>query len=288
MNQPALYHKSHRALKADIGEIIEKYSKKLQWRKDGKDSLLDVGSGPGDVFMEYILPIMPKGFSRAVCSDISEDMTDFAKAYYSNCDERCEFRVLDITTKRSMSKDLLGQFDHVISALCLHWVQDLNLALQNISNLLCAEGGDCLLIFMSTHNIFDAYHYTSRFSRWSEYMKDSNRCISPLQYSNDPKADFRQLMEENGFCDISIDIKSRIFDYGNMENLKENVKSVCGTLEHIPISCHSEFLNDFVSVMVEYAKTASSNNSNSKYVMKYDLIIAYGRKPSAENNKKIQ
>ncbi|XP_005179544.1 juvenile hormone acid O-methyltransferase-like [Musca domestica] len=282
MNQPALYHKSHRALKADIGEIIAKSFEKFQWRVDGKDALLDIGSGPGDVLMEHILPLMPSEFSRVVCSDLSEDMVDFARSYYGHEDERCEFEVLDIAMKVGLPGNLLGRFDHITSALCLHWVQDYKTALKNIYNFIRPEGGDCLLIFMSTHNIFDAYNYTSQFSRWSEYMKDSNRCISPLHYSNDPKGDFSQLMAESGFCDIAIDIKSRIFDYGNMENLKENVKSVCGTLDHIPISCHSEFLNDFVAVMVEYAANAKRSEAQTKYIMKYDLIVAYGRKPPTE------
>lgn len=124
MNQPALYHKSHRALKADIGEIIAKCFEKFQWRVDGKDSLLDIGSGPGDVLMEHILPLMPNEFSRVVCSDLSKDMVDFARSYYGNEDQRCEFEVLDIAMKMGLPSNLLGQFDHITSALCLHWVQD--------------------------------------------------------------------------------------------------------------------------------------------------------------------
>lgn len=73
-----------------------------------------------------------------------------------------------------------------------------------------------------------------------------------------------------------------IFCFVSFYFFTENVKSVCGTLDHIPISCHSEFLNDFVAVMVEYAANAKRCEDQTKYIMKYDLIVAYGRKPQTE------
>lgn len=238
MNLPALYHKSHKANKQDVGEIIRHYVSNRLWRFRNGATLLDVGSGPGDVLVNYIYPLMPSNFGKIICSDISKDMVEYAKGLYGNI-EKLEFKVLDIAAE--LPVELIGQMDHVSSMLCLHWVQDhrfgfekifrkvynkynnsiyCRYALQNIYKLLRNSGGDCLLVFMSSHNIFHAYRYISRETKWSEYVKDVQRFISPLHDSANAKAEFRQMMKEVGFVDVSVELKKRTFSYGSVANFK--------------------------------------------------------------------
>ncbi|XP_075150988.1 juvenile hormone acid O-methyltransferase-like [Haematobia irritans] len=288
MNQPALYHKSHSKIKSTVGDIFREYSSKIQWRKDGCDTVLDIGSGPGDVLADYILPLIPTRHGKIVCSDKSKEMIDYAQQYMKNLD-RIEFEILDIATKKPLSPELREQMDHVISILCLHWIQDLRTATRNIFQLLRPEGGDCLLIFMADHAIFDAYNYISHFNKWSEYVKDVHRFISSLHFSVDPKAEFTEIMIEAGFSNITVELKKKIFNYGDLDNLKENVKSVCGLLNAIPVSLHSEFLDDFVTIMCEFGtRNGYLSHSNSKYNLQYNLIVAYGQKLPMNRIKAVE
>ncbi|XP_059221411.1 juvenile hormone acid O-methyltransferase-like [Stomoxys calcitrans] len=60
--------------------IRKEYSVKILSRKNGCDSLIDLGSGSGDVLMDFVYPIMPKNFQRLVCSDIIHKMVNYAKS----------------------------------------------------------------------------------------------------------------------------------------------------------------------------------------------------------------
>lgn len=123
MIKPTLYHKAHRAIKQDVGKLLKQFSSKLQWRSDGRDTLLDVASGPGDVSMDYVYPTFAEKCERIVFSDISKDMLNFFKSNH-RISPKCEFQVLDIASKKGVPSELEGQFDHLTSMLLLHWVKD--------------------------------------------------------------------------------------------------------------------------------------------------------------------
>ncbi|XP_059221676.1 juvenile hormone acid O-methyltransferase-like [Stomoxys calcitrans] len=287
MNLPALYHKSHLDLKKDVGQIIREYSSKWRWRLDGADTLIDVGSGPGDVLIDHIYPLMPTNFTKIIGSDISADMVDYAQKFYHFV-EKCEFLTLDIGSPKPLPEGLQGQFDHVTSMLCLHWVQNHRLALNNIFKLLRPSGGDCFIIFMSSHTIFDAYLHINKDPKWSPYITtDVLRFVSPLHDCDQTKAVFTQMMEDAGFCNVEVDVRPRTINFGTVEYFKENVKSVCGLIDYIPKSKQDEFMDDFVAIMSEYAaKGGDFNDSQSKSSMKYDLLVAYGRKPDTRGESR--
>lgn len=123
MADPQLYYEAHELQRKDAEDIIDEYFPRIQWRTDGLDTLIDVGSGPGDVLMDLIYPRMPSNFQRIVCSDIKQSMVEFATSKYQHL-EKIDFKVLDIETHSDLSSDLKGQFDHVTSFYCLIVVQD--------------------------------------------------------------------------------------------------------------------------------------------------------------------
>lgn len=92
--------------------------------------------------------------------------------------------------------------------------------MQNIFNLLRAEGGDCLLVFLAANPIFDVYKLLSKSNKWSVYMKDVNHYISPLHYSNDPKQEFSAMLKEVGFSDICVELQNKVYVYEGLEILK--------------------------------------------------------------------
>lgn len=123
MNQACLYQRANEVQRYDAEEILQEYAEKFEWRHDGLDCLLDVGTGSGDVLMDFIYPIMPKQFQSVVGSDVSRKMMQFAEKCYSR-EKQCSFRVLDIATKDKLPEDMVGRFDHVTSFYCLHWIQN--------------------------------------------------------------------------------------------------------------------------------------------------------------------
>ncbi|XP_037817110.1 juvenile hormone acid O-methyltransferase [Lucilia sericata] len=279
MNQACLYHRANQVQRHDAEQIIKEYANILQWRLDGTDALLDVGSGSGDVLMDFIYNIMPPKFERIVGSDISPKMVNYAKnCYYTH--EKCDFRVLDIGTKNDIPNDMKEQFDHVTSFYCLHWIQNQRQALQNIYNLLKAEGGDCLLVFLASNPIFDVYKLLSKSTKWSTYMKDVDQFISPLHYSKDPKTEFSAMLKEVGFSIVNIELKHKVYVYEGLEILKDNVKAVCPFLERMPLNLHDTFMDDFINTVtsLDLKLDHHSNELDSKFNSPYKLLIAYARK----------
>lgn len=123
MNKPRLYHRAYEIQRHDAEETIKEYSNIFKWRLDGCDALLDIGSGTGDVLMDFIYTIMLPKFEKVMGSDISTEMVNYAKNSY-HTKKKCDFRVFDIGTEKDISNDMMEQFDHVTSFYCLHWIQN--------------------------------------------------------------------------------------------------------------------------------------------------------------------
>ncbi|XP_073822319.1 juvenile hormone acid O-methyltransferase-like [Musca autumnalis] len=280
MNKPQLYQTSNGPLKEDSEQQITKIAKRLlQFRPEGGDTFIDIGCGPGDVSINYIYPLMPENFGKLVFTDVSLEMLDFFKNTYQ-IPNKCELKLLDIATKTQLPSDLVGQFDHVISALLLHWVPDNRTALRNMFKLLRPSGGDCILTFFSYHNVFETNKIMSSNPKWSQYMTvDVDRFVAPLQYSPNPKEEFKQMMEETGFSNISIDIKHGIYRYDNLEVFKESIIPVCGIFDCIPKSRHLEFIDDYCKVMTETAaKKRGISLQEALLTMAADMIVVYAQK----------
>lgn len=122
MNNPELYRKANACQRCDAQQIIKEYFPQLNW--NGKDSLIDLGTGSGDVLMDFVHPSLPCNFQRLVGSDINPKMVDYAQREYGH-HKNVEFRILDMSTREYLPKDLRGQFDHVTSFYALMYASDL-------------------------------------------------------------------------------------------------------------------------------------------------------------------
>lgn len=126
MNQASLYHRANELQRHDAQQILTEYSSTLAWRADGQDTLLDIGTGSGDVMMELIQPLMPDTFKCLIGCDISTKMINYAQQTYKR-QKKCHFHVLDIGVEmenREIGSKLCGKIDHVTSFYCLHWVRN--------------------------------------------------------------------------------------------------------------------------------------------------------------------
>ncbi|GAB0099775.1 Methyltransferase type 11 [Sergentomyia squamirostris] len=151
-----------------IKSTLNNFLNWIEWRSDGKDSLLDIGSGPGNSLKEVIYPRLPPNFTKLVCSDISPGMVELQKAEFQGYPKvSCE--ILDIGA--DITDDLaekLGAYDHVTSFVCLMWVSDQQM--DNIFKLL-KPGGDAFLVIVTDSPIFQCLTSICEEPRWKDYFR---------------------------------------------------------------------------------------------------------------------
>lgn len=216
MNDAALYQRSNPMQRKDAKQMMDTFSHQFKWRPDGRDSLLDIGCGSGDVTIDFILPVMPSKFTRLVGADISDGMLSYARKSYQN--SKIIFEKLDVGLPlESSSMWTSVPFDHVTSFYCLHWVENQQQALLNIYNLL-ANDGDCLLVYLASHPYFEITKQLSHSQRWAKYMADI--IYPPYQYSGNAIDELTQILKTTGFGDFSVQVVDKTFTFDGISLLK--------------------------------------------------------------------
>lgn len=217
MYNAVLYKQANSMQRRDAKEALGEFSHMLKWREGGNDSILDIGCGTGDVMMDFLLPILPESFTRLVGSDSSKPMIEYCRKKYSHA--KVSFEIFDVGL---MAKQMIHNsepFDHITSFYCLHWEQNQMRAINNLYQLL-KPGGDMLLMFLVQHPIYDIYKEMAKDSKWTKYMTDVHRFISPYQYSKDPVEEFRKLLVSGGFSENSIEIRDKSYIFEGVDALK--------------------------------------------------------------------
>lgn len=213
----AFYAKSNVLQRLMTKKVLDEFVYLLQWRKDGYDSVLDIGCGSGDVTVEVFLPVLPPTFSRLIGCDLCENMIKYATQHYRQ--PKVTFERLDITESVDELLTKFGPFDHIISFHCLHWVQNQMKAISNIQKLL-TPNGDCFLLFTTSTVAYTVYKEMSRSERWAQYMWDIDRHIAPTQHIASPVDHFRQIFQSVGFMHINIIPQEKVFTFENYEVYK--------------------------------------------------------------------
>ncbi|XP_073821507.1 juvenile hormone acid O-methyltransferase-like [Musca autumnalis] len=267
MNHPDLYHKAHDAQRHDSEEFFLEYFPKMQWRFDGNDTLIDIGSGCGNVLIDIVYPRMPKNIQRFVASDINPKMISYAQHCYGHL-PKVEFKVLDIASKK-LPRELKHKFDHVTSFYTLMWVNQRQ-AVKNIYNLLRPEGGDCLLVFLSSHPMYEVYKLMSDRDKWSQYMYDKERFISPLQNVKEPDQKFATFMREAGFSQFEVKLLHKHFVYESFEVFRTDMKAVNPFLDRVPVALHEEFMDDIMlEIIKQVGLTAHQVDLKAQFTVPY-------------------
>jgi len=120
MNNPKLYKKVNNVQHRDVIHLLERFSDMIKWRNDGKDSVLDIGCGSGDITSNILGAIMPKSFKCLKGIDKSPEMIQYANAHYKS--SKVSFEQWDVTGE--VAQEMAEQFDHIFSFHALHWVPD--------------------------------------------------------------------------------------------------------------------------------------------------------------------
>lgn len=220
MNDAVLYVKSNSFQRDATKAVFYEFAHLLQWQKDGRDSVLDVGCGTGDVTIEIVLPLIPPTFSRLLGCDISDKMIDYAQQHYGR--PKVNFSQLDINEDVDEFRNKFGLFDHVVSFFCLHWVRNQKSAMENIRKLL-TPNGDCLLLFITSSNIYTVWAEMAKSSKWSPYMQDVEQFTSPYYDSMSTIDDLRELFQAVGFSYCAIRSRQLKHMYNNYEEFISKV-----------------------------------------------------------------
>lgn len=193
MNDPSTYRQWN-PLRENESEILQKYSKLINWRTDQLDSVLDIGCAGGDVTNDVLLPLLPAKFSRLIGVDVSENMLRFANENYANA--KVSFDKLDIGVDISGFLKTHEPFDHAFSLLCLHLIPDQKTAMENIFKLL-QPNGDCLLYIIAKQRLFDTYY--GLYGKWKKYLPKVDNFISPYYHRVNPVEMLTDLLVNAGF-----------------------------------------------------------------------------------------
>lgn len=228
MHYPELYEETTLVTIRDTTEILKNYSHLFKWRPDQKDTVLEFGCGPGTITHDIILPFLPSTFSKIVGADISEEMIEYAKSKYVHPKlQFCLINIEDTNINKYFPKNDYGAagFDHIISSFCLHWVENQKQALKNIYNLL-NPNGDCLLIIAGRIDTYDTYPKLAKMEKWSKYMQDYKKHISPYHYVDNLKEEHIKFLQFGGFTNYKVDIlEGRSHKIRGLTNIK-SMKSI--------------------------------------------------------------
>lgn len=82
MDNPELYIQANQPQRFGALEALQDSSSTINWRCDGRDSIIDAGCGPGDVTVDILMPYLPANFIRLVGIDISKEMIGYARRTY--------------------------------------------------------------------------------------------------------------------------------------------------------------------------------------------------------------
>ncbi|XP_057326667.1 juvenile hormone acid O-methyltransferase [Microplitis mediator] len=259
----------------DASEVIEEFSDELS-SMYGK--CIDIGCGPGNITKELILPKLPAD-SVVVGADISESMIDSAKKKYQD-EERLSFIKLNIEAEELPIKEI-ERYDNVLSFYCLHWCQNMRLALKNIHQLL-RPGGRALVMFLSYNNGFDAYKRLQRNPRYKPYMEDVLKYIPAYHSCPNPRAMMKKTLEEVGFEVLHCSNREKTFVFESMEILQKHIIAVNPFINRIPDELKDEYKMEVTREIAEHKILFESHKNKSGYSVldRYALIIAYFRKPN--------
>ncbi|CAK1540616.1 unnamed protein product [Leptosia nina] len=270
MNDAELYHKSNNLQKRDAFECLQEYERRIKWKKDAL--IIDIGCGDGSVTAAMMKQFLP-GYRKVVGCDISAKMVQYASKKFNS--ENINFMVLDI--EGDIPQSLRCEFNHAFSFYTLHWIKQQEIAFKNIYDLL-QDGGNCFLIFLGHMPLFDVFRILARSNRWSYWLKDVDRFVSPYHDCQDPEKEIRRMMCKVGFRNVDVQYKPKSFVYDSLEAVKKAVKAV--NPFQIPEELHEELLEDYISIVRDMELIDKVNNNESSVAVRtnYNLIIAYGEK----------
>ncbi|XP_055692563.1 juvenile hormone acid O-methyltransferase-like [Lutzomyia longipalpis] len=258
--------------------LMDEFSGWLNWRADGKDSVLDVGSGPGNTVRESIYPLLPPNFTRLVVSDISPQMVELQRKEFSGF-ERVSCEVLDIGSEISDEmKKKLSTFDHVTSFFCLQWVADQQRAMDNIYSLL-KPGGDCFLAIVADTPVLNALISVCENPRWKDCFAGWQEFYGfPYTNITEAKCKGLEFMQKAGFTETRAELRYCPFKYANDEQKENFLRSIPNKFSReVSAEEEEEIFQERLQVFDQFNVGDYRDNTN-KIEKPNTYLILYGKR----------
>ncbi|GIY45317.1 juvenile hormone acid O-methyltransferase [Caerostris extrusa] len=219
-----------------ILEFLNETLPKFGWNSDGPEVVMDLGSGPGYLSKNYILPSFPN-LKKLIAADASACMIEEAKIQHPH--PKIEYVVADIED-RSTIEPWLGQVTKLISVHCFNWLKDQKKGFQAVYDLL-KPGGEAAFIFTLQSPYYDGLILTGKNPKFSSYFKGADFCIPESYRDNYDASNYRKMFQDIGFKIIHCidEMKEDVLPCD--QEYKDIFYSVCPLKKYLPDDLKEEF-----------------------------------------------
>nr|XP_018917314.1 PREDICTED: juvenile hormone acid O-methyltransferase-like isoform X1 [Bemisia tabaci] len=276
MDDPKLYKANYHMQRRDVANLLKKASDSSMLRHLPNQRVLDIGCGPGDTTCSLLLPFLPDD-SQVVGVDISPEMIRVARETYKS-NPRIEFQECNIEGCGINIGDTLGKFDQIYSFWTFHWIQNQRVAFQNVHDLLKSDG-EILFLFLATSPIYNLFETISTYPRWSKYMTDVKKMLSPFHGRTDPCAEVRHLAKTLNFQDIKCTLQNSTYEFPSMAALMKSVQAIDPFINRIPKDLKESFLSDYKAEILQGMDgLVKSSEDGEGFIVHYKTITLYASK----------
>lgn len=239
--------------------------------------ILDAGCAVGNVTKHLLATLSPK-ITEVVGFDKSHDMVEFANI--NNSGPCISYYVADLQDGSSIPKAWAGYFDKIFSSCVLHFLPDQALALKILHSCLKPNGEAVLFLADSWPGLNRAFNYFQQSEKWRPYLKDfrtplimidniGSRERNKWTIAEDPLLEYKKIMQENGFQDVTVDRFPPYKETRDGEGTVEYLLGFLPQLNLIPKDKHREFAVEFREILYSFDDPACRNEAGN-YVLLSD------------------
>ncbi|GFU23595.1 methyltransf_25 domain-containing protein [Nephila pilipes] len=192
--------------------------KELKWNDGRKNVVMDVGCGPGNTTIEWILPLF-SNLEKLIALDSLPSMIEIATA--KNCHPKVEYYIADFNDRSAVER-WKGEITKLISVNCFHWLKDQEKCFQLVYDLL-QPGGEAACYFLLESYFYDAMIQIKSDPKWKDHLEDVDMCIPESHFNKYDSSHYRKMVENIGFEVVLCQSEIKINRLPSHEKAKGNV-----------------------------------------------------------------